>query len=81
VKIKDTRDSQIFEGEFVTVIPANEAPSTKVVAKYYGVLPHHRNYAVIAAPCEYDRIVLDRGEDEDPHYYIVPKYPFYEVME
>ena len=77
MKIIDTRDGTTLEGDCVTVFPANEPVSERDMLRFYNLRPYDRAYDLMTRPCQYDRVVLQRGDVSDHHFYIVPKYDFY----
>lgn len=77
MKIIDTRDQRVLEGELVATIPAGQAVSEEDMRRFYAMGPHHRNYNLMSAPQTVERIVLQRGDVEDHSFYIIPRYPFY----
>lgn len=80
MKIIDIRDLTTMEGECVAVLPANEPVAHEYMQRYYRLDdPEAKAYQILAKPCSKDRLVLQRGEASDRHYYIVPKYEFYRV--
>lgn len=85
MKLVDTRDNRIMEGDLVATIPAHEPVPEIVMKRFYKLVPGDRNYDILSAPMEIDRVVLARGSDRDTDdgpstvsYYIVPRYPFYQ---
>lgn len=81
MKVTDTRDGTVMQGQLIATLPANQEVTARDMRAFYKVPPDSRTYDIMARPCEYDRLVLQRGDDQDNSFYIVPKYPFYEVTE
>lgn len=81
MKIIDIRDQTTMEGVCVAVLKADQPVSEADMLRFYGLKPDHRAFDLLATACPQDRLVLQRGEPEDRHYYIVPKYPFYRIEE
>lgn len=82
MKVIDTRDNRIFTGELVAILSANEEPSDEDIMKYYRVSPGSKHYNFIKRPCALPRMVLLRETDEgdEPVYYIIPRYSFYQEL-
>lgn len=79
MKVIDSRDKRVIEGELVTTLAANQPVSILDMHRFYKAKPADRNYDMLSAACSYDRVVLRRGDVEDVSYYIVPLHPFYQV--
>lgn len=77
MKIKDQRDGTIFEGELIDILKPFANPSDADILKYYKTTPADSQYIHIKRACDVPRMVLHRGEAEDPQYYILPRYSFY----
>ena len=79
MKITDTRDQTVIEGELVATLPAHQVVGQHDMQLFFRTVPGCKNYGLLSAAQPIDRVVLSRGDPEDRHYYIVPKYPFYKV--
>lgn len=81
MKIRDTRDGRTFEGELVAMLPPNEEPPDEAVRRFYKIGPGDKHYDVVKRAQPLPRMVLQRvPDDDDPSYYIIPRYDFYEEV-
>jgi hypothetical protein len=80
MKLKDTRDERVLEGEMIAMLPAGSLVSDQDMLRFYKLRPGHPNFDALARPCAHNRVVLRRGDTEDEHFYIVPRYDFYEEI-
>lgn len=77
--VKDKRDGYVLPNQCVAVLRANEEVGKREMKRFYKLDPQHLAYNVMARPQPTDRLVLQRGDEEENHYIIIPRQPWHEV--
>jgi hypothetical protein len=81
MKLQDTRDGTILQGELIATLPANQEVGQNDMERFYKTVPGSKNYAMLSRAIKVDRVVLRRGDVDDEHFYIVPRHDFYKEVE